>query len=133
MKIRALALLAAPLLASCASGGPGPESAPVESRRASGSAAITHDQVLDARLADAYAIVQRLRPAWLRRRGQEVPNAAQDVVVYVDGNPRGYAPALRAISASSIYEIRFVDPLSAKVRYGPGHDHGVILVVTDRS
>ena len=132
MRTHPILLLAIPLLfAGCASGGGGggeAATATAPPARASGST-ITNEEILEARLPDAYAIVQRLRPNWLRRRGVDVPRAAQDVMVYFDATPRGYAPVLRNIRASNIYEIRYLDPLAAKARYGPGHDHGVIIVL----
>lgn len=136
MRTRALLLLLAlPLLpAGCASGGgTGEAAAPAAPRPRASASTITNGEILEARLPDAYAIVQRLRPNWLRRRGQDVPRAAQDVMVYFDATPRGYAPALRNIRAANIYEIRYLDPLAAKARFGPGHDHGVIIVVTGPS
>ena len=134
MRTHALLLLALLLPAGCASsaGGTG-EASPAAARTRSSGSTITNEELLDSHLPDAYAVVQRLRPNWLRRRGQDVPRAAQDVMVYLDATPRGYAPVLRNIRAASVYEIRYLDPLSAKARYGPGHDHGVIVVVTSRS
>lgn len=134
MRTRTLLLLALALLsAGCASGGTGGDTdRPTGARSRASSSTITNAELLDTHLQDAYAIVQRLRPNWLRRRGVDVPRAAQDVMVYVDTTPRGYAPALRNIRAAGIYEIRYLDPLAAKARYGPGHDHGVIIVVTSR-
>lgn len=136
MRTHPILLLALPLLfAGCASSGGGggePSAATAPRPRASGST-ITNEEIQEARLPDAYAIVQRLRPNWLRRRGVDVPRAAQDVMVYFDTTPRGYAPVLRNIRASNVYEIRHLDPLAAKARYGPGHDHGVIIVLSGPS
>lgn len=131
MRTRAILLLALPLLsAGCASGGGGEAPTATAPRPRASSSTITNEEILEARLPDAYAIVQRLRPNWLRRRGVDVPRAAQDVMVYFDTTPRGYAPVLRNIRAANIYEIRYLDPLAAKARYGPGHDHGAIIIVS---
>lgn len=137
MKARTVLLLALPLLCgACATAGaearPGSGSASAAERPRASSRAITREEILDSRLSDVYALVRRLRPNWLRRRGPDVPAAAQDLVVYVDTSRRGFTDAMRGMSASSVFEIRYVDPIAAKTRYGPGHEQGVIVVVTGR-
>lgn len=91
---------------------------------------LTREEIVQANVSDSYTLVQRLRPAWLRRRGQDVAWTAADVVVYEDTNRRGYRDALRQISTSGVFQMRYVDPITARTQFGTGHEQGVIVVTT---
>lgn len=109
----------------------GGDSAPRAPRpRRSSRSVITRDDILEARVASAYEVVQRLRPAWLRLRGPSSPNETPDVIVYVDGMRRGYTETLREVNAAEVAEVRFVEPVAAGARFGRGHTRGVIVVTS---
>lgn len=84
---------------------------------------------------DAYQLVQRLHPEWLRRRGGRLnTNEYQemmegDIVVYVNDVRMGGPTILREVHADSIEEIRYLDTATA-TRLGTGHQHGALLVQT---
>lgn len=77
---------------------------------------------------NAYALVQRLRPTWLEKRGGRTIRNPSDVVVYVDGSRRGGPDALRQLNVINVNSIEYLDENQATLRYGSGHDHGVIEV-----
>lgn len=84
---------------------------------------------------DAYQLVQRLHPEWLRRRGDRLNvNEHQEmmegnIVVYVNDVRMGGPAVLREVRTDSIEEIRYLDTAAA-TRLGTGHQHGAILVRT---
>jgi hypothetical protein len=81
---------------------------------------------------NAYEIVQRLRPAWLRRRGGPsfANPAAGLAVVYLNGTRYGEPEILRQIRAHEITMIQFLGGTAATTRFGLNHDGGAILVAT---
>lgn len=79
-------------------------------------------------VSNAYVLVQRLQPNWLEKRGRSSVRNPSDVVVYVDGSQRGGPDALRQINIVNVSSIEYLDANQATLRYGSGHDHGVIEV-----
>jgi hypothetical protein len=82
----------------------------------------------------AMALVRRLRPAWLRARGQ---NSFSDPgtmypVVYIDEIRHGRLETLHQIPSSEILSMQFFGTADATTRWGTGHPSGVINVVTGR-
>jgi hypothetical protein len=80
---------------------------------------------------DAYSLVQKLRPAWLRLRGD--PNVADTdgsvaIQVYYNGRHAGTVAVLREYDASQLVSMRWVDPIVARSSYGGGHGRGVIAI-----
>lgn len=83
----------------------------------------------------AMGLIQRLRPAWLRSRGSNsfTAPAAMYPVVYVDEMRReGGLRALLQIPTSEIRRLEFMGPSDATIRWGTGHQAGVIWIVTGR-
>lgn len=117
---------------------------------AGAGAAAERDVILAAEIqqrpaANAYELVQALRPQWLRTRGtQNLPGKldpegsgqgvgealGQDVVVYLDHARMGGRSALRGIPLSSVQYIRYFNAAAANYRWGAGHTQGAILVST---
>lgn len=97
-----------------------------------GQGPITRADLDDVSMGDAYEVVQRLRPAWLRPRGRVSiqSTTAQNPVVYVDNIRFGNPSSLRQVSADAIEEIVYMGASEATTRYGTGHAGGVILVRT---
>ena len=82
----------------------------------------------------AMALVRRLRPAWLRARGQKSFNDERSTypTVYIDEIRHGGLGALNRIPSSEIQRIEFIGTADATTRWGTGHPSGVINVVTGR-
>lgn len=106
------------------------------------SAAWSPDEVTRAEIVErstldlsAMSLIRRLRPGWLRARGQnsfDDPNSAYPIV-YIDEIRHGYLNTLRAIPSSEIQRLEFHSTADATTRWGTGHPAGVINVVTGRS
>jgi outer membrane cobalamin receptor len=110
-------------LAACASSG---------TRPTRSGDVITAEEIEGASVSTAYDAVARLRPAFLRGRGQSsIQNPGSDLpIVYVNGLRSGPIDYLRNIPAQDVQEIRFVSATDATTRYGTGHTGGVIEVIT---
>lgn len=74
---------------------------------------------------NAYEVVQRLRPNWLRGRNQ-----ADAPVVYVDGIRMGGVEVLRTLQTNRLSEIRHRGGPEATTLYGTGVGGGTIEVQT---
>ncbi len=96
----------------------------------SNSNLITQVDIAEAGTADAYQLVQRLRPVWLQIRGSTSFTQGSDVAVYLDGTKVGEREALRSIRTDDIQSIEFLDAGRAQLRFGVGHENGAILVTT---
>jgi hypothetical protein len=124
-------LLAAALLAACASSTPQPrirESAPDY---------ITSVEVAATPVSNAYDLISRLRPEWLRTRTGSIrgntPN--QIVAVYLDDARIGDIQTLRTLSTSGIASLRYYDAArAATVLRDPGSDPiaGAIVITTSK-
>jgi hypothetical protein len=119
--------LAVAALTACAGGSPeGPD-------RPSSSPNQLHRQEL-AEWDDfpAWDTVRRLRPNWLRTRGESSGGLGNDgVKVHIDGTPMGEAEnVLQRLPTRSVLEMRYMSSADATTRYGAGYQNGVILVTT---
>ncbi len=81
-----------------------------------------------------FQLVQRLRPSWLRYRGQAVLTSPEreGLRVYLDGSFYGDARAMGQLKVIAVQEIRFLDSRRATMRFGTGHTVGAILITTRR-
>ena len=78
----------------------------------------------------AFALVEQLRPNWLRQHGASSINSATPLPqVYVGGVKRGGPTTLEEVPRASIKEIQHLRGTDASQRYGMGHESGVILVI----
>lgn len=91
---------------------------------------ITNAELADSGHADAYSLVQSLRPQWLRVRGTTSLSAPEVVRVYLDGSLLGGPDQLRQLSTHSINSLRYLDGLEATQRWGLDHGAGAIVVST---
>lgn len=84
--------------------------------------------------ANAYDVVQALRPEFLRSRGVASIRSAtpQYAIVYIDGVRVGPLGELRRIPREQVEEIRYLSGSDATTVYGTGHGGGAILVTTKR-
>lgn len=112
----------------CASGGAG--MAARDSRLISGG----EIQEASGGVANAYDLVQRLRPRWLQSRGERSTVLATRIAVYRDGQRLGGPDELRLILVADLEEIRYMDSAQAGRLPGTGSDHveGAILVLSKR-
>ena len=92
---------------------------------------ITQEEIQEIGVSSsAHNLVRRLEPEWLRKRGRSSIQNPGDVRVYVDGTSQGGPETLRGIDVINVKSIKFLEPDEATMRYGGGHDNGVILVKT---
>lgn len=121
-----LVLAVATLLYACASSGPRP--APKQRNL------ITAEEFASLNVLDAYEVVERLRPEFLRSRGvSSMRSRTPDLpVVYVDGVRAGGLSELRRVPCTVLAQISYLAAADATTRYGLDHAGGAILVVTNR-
>lgn len=119
--------VATTVCAGCASSGSGASAAAGQPGRAAD--VITESELATAAVPDVYAAVERLRPAFLRTRGQStIGGATVPIRVYVNGLLLGDATSLRQLVVSDIKEIRYLSPTDATMRFGTGNSAGAIMV-----
>src|SRR5262245_47559694 len=91
---------------------------------------ITREQLGTPRFQTVYDAVSALHPAWLLTRYEDSHKDPGEVLVYKDHGRLGGVTVLRDISTTGIEYIRYYDAASAMLRWGEGHNHGVIFVST---
>lgn len=132
MHVRRRVLAAAMVtLAACASGGSG------ASARTQNPSVISLDEIEASSASNAYEVIQRLRPNFLRTRGavHGTPGATNavemvDLVVYLNENRLGGSDQLRQIATTDIREIRYYNASEATTKWGTGHSAGAIQIVS---
>jgi hypothetical protein len=92
---------------------------------------------IDAKASDAknaYEVIERLRPQFLRSRpSRTIQNqAGVPIHVFIDGGYRGGLEVLREITAVSVIEITYLNGSDATTRFGTGYESGAILVKTGK-
>lgn len=113
---------AALLAGGCASGG----ASATASQPAGSRYIVTPQELASNSDRTLYDLLERLHPAFLRSR--DVSSTNQPVDVYVDGGRTEGLDALRRINASQVKEVRFYEPADANLRFGNGHNGGLIAV-----
>jgi hypothetical protein len=93
---------------------------------------LSQEQILKEGPSNAYNIIEALRPTWLQKRGSTSFESEGEIRVYLDGTSLGGLEALRGLHSDNIQSIEFLDERKASFRFGPGHEHGVILVTLKR-
>ena len=126
-RFAAIAMIA--MVSACASSG---GAVPIQNQNV-----ISTDEITQSAASNAYDLIQRLRPNYLRTRGavHGTPDKANklepvDVVVYLNENRLGTTEQLRQISTMDIREIRYFNSSEATTKWGTGHSAGAIQVVT---
>lgn len=82
------------------------------------------------RTDNAYELVRRERPRWLRARGSSFSGDRPLPRVILDGTDYGPAETLRDFRVSDIEEVRYMSASDATTRFGTGYMGGAILVAT---
>ena len=125
------ALAAAAIMGACASGSGGSSSS---SAPRTDAYVITSAEIANVGATDAYEAVQKLRPNFLRERGQTSLSdpASTDVTpnVYLNDTKMGDISALRDIPTDNIVTIKYWNDKEAQARFGVGNVSGVIQVTT---
>ena len=95
---------------------------------------ITADEISKTSVQNALEVVQKLRPAMLRRATISSANAQSrgEIVIYIDNTRYGPVDNLRQIPSSSIALVRYFSASESQLKWGSGHPGGVIEVVTKR-
>lgn len=96
-------------------------------------ALITFEEIEASRDANAFDLIQRLRPNFLTYRGETSLSKGRSSpypTVYLDGQEYGPIGSLRNIPASQISSIRLLRSWEATTRYGTGNMGGVIAITT---
>lgn len=122
--VRCLLAFALPLgLWSCASGSAGPS----RDRNV-----ISAEEIEAAEVRTAYELVERLRPLWLRSRGDRSTHLTTEIVVYQDNTMLGDIEMLRSIPIDLVDSVRSLDSAEAGRLAGLGSRHveRVIMIVT---
>jgi hypothetical protein len=94
---------------------------------------LTAEEIRASSSSNLYDVIRSYRPEWLIKRGQTSINLEGDIVVYVDNVALGGPESLKSIDAHSVQSARFMSASEAQMRYGVGHMHGAIVVVTRTS
>jgi hypothetical protein len=119
---------------ACCSGGATSQSGSREPAPARRSDVVTMEELERASSTSTlYDALRNLRPNWFRRNPTTLrPQAEGDIVVYLDQSRLGGPEALRTIAVSSVTAVRYYNPSEAQSRFGLGHLHGAIQVITSR-
>ena len=95
---------------------------------------LTGDDVRRTGIGNLWDALRRLRPQWMRARGQTsmVGQRAVEPVVYVAGVPHGDLRSLQRMNTLQVRRVEFIDALDATTLFGTGVSGGVIMVDLDR-
>lgn len=93
---------------------------------------ITPDEVSASGAQNAYELINKLRPQYLRTRGKttvllDTPDRAS---VFMDGSLFGTPESLKTIPTTQIREVQFYPATSAGVKFGSQYSSGVIDIKT---
>ena len=125
-----LCMVFAVLAVSCASSGTPRTGADAQQTRRSRDV-ITLAEIDSSSAADAYQVIQLLRPEWLRSRGAGSMSGAPSMpVAYVDGQNYGSLQSLQSFRTGSFKELRYYSASEATNRWGTGHTGGVVYLTT---
>ena len=91
---------------------------------------ITEQEIEASTESNAYDVVSRLRPMFLKTRGRSTINAggSEYASVFFDGQYYGELSSLRNIVATQIHEIRYMSGPDAVSRYGMRYGSGAVDV-----
>ncbi len=109
-------------MAACSSAGTG-------SATSRNSHVVTTEELAGIDYLSGLEAVRRLRPNWLRVRGQITffRQRSEGIRLYVDGRHRHDRSELGSIRTSDIRQMQFLTGREATMRYGTDHGDGAIL------
>ncbi|HEU5262291.1 MAG TPA: hypothetical protein VFU41_12810 [Gemmatimonadales bacterium] len=128
----ALSLAAVAVLSAC--GGASSQTGSREPAPARRSDVVTMEELAKtSSTSSLYEALRSLRPNWFRKSPTTLrPEGEGDIVVYLDQSRLGGLESLRTIFVSSVTTVRYYSPSEAQGRFGLGHLHGAIQVITSR-
>lgn len=93
---------------------------------------ISAQEIAASNESNAYDVITRLRPNYLKTRGHTTinPGGSDYASVFLDGQLYGELLSLRSIPAIQIREIRYFGGSEAATKYGMQYGSGVIDVRT---
>ncbi len=94
---------------------------------------IKQEEIQKQLAANAYELIRKLRPHWLRSRGRRSIHFDEEASypkVYVNEFCNGDINSLDAISTEYIKEISYITAGAASARFGLNHASGAILITT---
>lgn len=93
---------------------------------------ISGEELATSNGANAYEVISRLRPSFLRSRGTTtvMTTGSDYAAVYLDSQKYGDLSSLRSIPTSQIKEIRYYSGSEAIGRFGSMLGGGVIQVIS---
>lgn len=89
---------------------------------------ISEEELSHTSATTALEAIQRLRPDWLRRRGQTSFRSAEPIIVYINSHFTGQIDALAQLPIGQVRSMEFLDGIAATQRFGTNHGSGAILV-----
>ena len=126
MSIKSLYLMTFAAVMACASaGGSGSGSGTYRD-----PIVITDQEIAASNESNAFDVVQKLRPLFLRTRGRSSISSGGNeyASVFVDGQYYGGLSSLRNLVASQVHEIRYLSGPEAGGKYGIRYGSGAIDV-----
>jgi hypothetical protein len=93
---------------------------------------IAQEEIAASTASTAYELIQSVRPRWLNDRGQATfgLGSSAGIMVYVDGVRMGMVDSLHQVSLRDLKSAQRLSSGEATQRFGGGHPHGAILLVT---
>jgi hypothetical protein len=91
---------------------------------------ITEQEIQASAETNAFDVVSRLRPMFLKTRGQSTISSggSEYASVFLDGQYYGEIPSLRNILANQVHEIRYLNGPDAVSKYGMRYGSGAVDV-----
>lgn len=130
---RTVALGGLVLLAACGGASPGGRGPGAPAPARSSDVVTLEDLAKVATSSTLFDALQVLRPNWFLRSPSTLrPEREGDIVIYLDQSRLGGPASLRTIPVSSVILVRHYSATEAEARFGLGHLHGAIQVVTAR-
>ncbi len=93
---------------------------------------ITAQEIEGVSVSNAYELIERVRPLWLRSRGGRSTRLETEIVVYLNGSFLGGIDDLRGIPIDIVDSVKALDAAEAGLLPGLGSRHveRAIMVVT---
>lgn len=125
--MRLILLSAAAVMMGCATAGSGTGTAGTNPN------VISREEIVTSNISNAWDLISRQRPTWLRSRGSTT-GAAQSGArvpnVYRNNELQGTADVLRNIATAEILELRYYTSAQVPPQYGSMNPAGIILITT---
>jgi len=129
-RTRVLLLLLALSATGCASSGD-PATASAPAAQPNRQNILLREEITAAGVGNMQDAIQRLRPQFLRVRGQSsITQGGDAIAVYMDNVSIGGIDVLRTIGANGVLRVEYVAGPDTAFRFGSNHSAGVIHIVT---